>query len=940
MRNDVTHIIADTYQIIRQIGSGGGGTVYLAEHLRLNKKVVLKADKRDLSTNKDVLRREVDALKDLSHTYIPQVYDFIAEDGIVYTVMDYIEGDSFDKPLKRGDRFSQASVIEWACQLLSALNYLHSRPPHGILHADIKPSNVMLTPEGDIRLIDFNIALALGEEGAVAVGRSFGYASPEHYGIEYSVGSVTRGINTDIATDLSDKSLSYIETILETKHEPGSSSSTSGKKKIMLDVRSDIYSLGATLYHIMTGNRPAQNALAVAPISNTEYSPVITTIVSKAMNPNPDLRYQSAKEMLFDFEHLWDNDPRIKRNRRVTFAATSILVLLFLFGGFSALLGQRKMGLEQRMLAEEHRVVAEEQRQLSEEQGLLAEEQRQLARLNEAYALAEYSANALRGGDADGAVENALQALNNATIPEAQKALADALGVYDLSDGFKPYKALSAGSEIIKTALSPDGGIAAVLTLGTLLIIDTATGEITSQLPVVESALSDAVFLSNSTLVYAGAEGITTVDLASRTALWSSKIATTIAVSDDGTYIAAVNRADSTASIYDSNGELLKELDLGGKSLRVVTNDRLGDPRDNLFSLSSDGVWLAVSFSDGALWVFNTLNSNDDLEILDPSDYTHFEGGFNKRYFAFSATSATESLFAVIDVVNLAETISTVLPSRISVAANENGIYMSYNGTHVRIDPLSAVQTPIKSDSAEISAGDYKLQSNIDSQILHILKYEEHSEREAFAYDPSYLHDEARFDANIGTVMLFSIDGFRLYSIDGALISEQALAEPNNIYDQQYRRPNGEAYLEIIYYDGRIVKYSAVDGQLLSTQQGSPPDESLYEEFITDTIKIASPLHGTPIAYDLSTGKLIRELESNDYLTYVTQVGDYLITEYISAAAGSRYGLLLDAKTCETLALLPGLCDVIGEHLFFDMPNGSIRETQIYALPELINLAK
>lgn len=129
-------IIASTYQVIREIGSGGGGVVYLATHLRLGKFVVLKADKRGLTQKPEALRREVDALKNLSHTYIPQVYDFIEENGVVYTVMDYVEGESLDKPLKRGSAFPQATVVQWACQLLEALNYMHTRPPHGILHGD------------------------------------------------------------------------------------------------------------------------------------------------------------------------------------------------------------------------------------------------------------------------------------------------------------------------------------------------------------------------------------------------------------------------------------------------------------------------------------------------------------------------------------------------------------------------------------------------------------------------------------------------------------------------------------------------------------------------------------------------------------------------------------------------------------------------------------
>ena len=126
----MSRIIASVYEIVQEIGSGGGGIVFLGRHLRLGKWVVLKADRRTISAKPEVLRREVDALKNLNHTYIPQVYDFVVEDGVVYTVMDYIEGESLDKLLKRGERPSQPEVIKWACQLLEALRYLHSRPPY------------------------------------------------------------------------------------------------------------------------------------------------------------------------------------------------------------------------------------------------------------------------------------------------------------------------------------------------------------------------------------------------------------------------------------------------------------------------------------------------------------------------------------------------------------------------------------------------------------------------------------------------------------------------------------------------------------------------------------------------------------------------------------------------------------------------------------------
>ena len=178
-------VIAGIYEIDQQIGSGGGGVVYLGRHLRLQKLIVLKADKRKLTTDRAKLRREVDLLKGLTQTYIPQVYDFVEEDGVVYTVMDYIEGESLDKVLKRGQIPAQRDVVKWACELLEALSYLHSRKPYGILHGDIKPANVMLRPDGTICLIDYNIALALGEDGAISVGYSKGYASPESYGLVY-----------------------------------------------------------------------------------------------------------------------------------------------------------------------------------------------------------------------------------------------------------------------------------------------------------------------------------------------------------------------------------------------------------------------------------------------------------------------------------------------------------------------------------------------------------------------------------------------------------------------------------------------------------------------------------------------------------------------------------------------------------------------------------
>ena len=187
--------------------------------------------------------------------------------------------------------------------------------------------------------------------------------------------------------------------------------------------------------------------------------------------------------------------------------------------------------------------------------------------------------------------------------------------------------------------------------------------------------------------------------------------------------------------------------------------------------------------------------------------------------------------------------------------------------------------------------------------------------------------------------MLFSYSGFCLYSADGSLLSQTALPDAAQVYDQQYRREeDGTSYLEVFYNDGTVRSYSARDGSLMEERTGEPPEADLYEEFITDRLRMTSPLHDTPAAYDRETGELVSMLEEDAFLTYVTQVGDLIITEYVSAQ-GERYGLLLD-ESCQVLACMPNLCDVTGDMLVFDYPSGNLRQCRIYSLQELMALAE
>lgn len=946
----MANIIASTYEIVKEIGSGGGGVVYLGRHLRLGKLVVLKADKRTLSAKPEVLRREVDALKNLSHTYIPQVYDFVEQDGAVYTVMDFIEGESLDKPLKRGQHFPQAQVIGWACQLLDALCYLHSRPPHGILHGDIKPANIMLTPQGDIRLIDFNIALALGEEGAVRVGFSRGYASPEHYGVDYSAVSATQGVSEDAAARL-DPGATELDS---------SSGSESGKRTIYLDVRSDIYSLGASLYHLLTGRRPEQDAKSVRPVTSEDgVSPAVAAIIQKAMAPAPEDRYQTAAEMLYDFEHLHENDPRMKRHHRRAVLTASVLAVMFLAGGLSTFAGMQ-------------------QKERIQEQGRLAAEQ-----MEQALAAVSESESAYRYGDKIAAVRRAEEALiiDSPYNAQAQKALTDALGVYDLSDGYSAYRTLELPSEPLKLVMSPGGTRLAAVYAFQAAVFDLKMGEKLASLPLESSALSDVVFLDENRLIFAGEEAVTAWDLSGGRSLWTGNAATGLALSTDGSRVAAVYKTEEQANIYDTaTGALVKTISFQGRRQKVAANDRFADPEDALLSLDRTGRRLAASFDDGTLAVFDT-ESGEAVELLEPSGASHFEGGFFGPYFAFSTWDGNQSAFAVVDMDKLAQTGGFSAQTPFHLQVDETGICISSDNLLVRIDPETGEQTELAYSEKDINlfrnrdgytitsdaegtavifdalaqlveqletgescdylciSGQYAVIGSRNNPVLRLLRREIHPEAELFSYDPSYFHDEARLSADGSTAMLFSVDGFRLYSRAGALLAEEAMLDPGQIYDQQYRREaDGASYLEVIYNDGLRRAWSAKDGALLWERQGEVPDSSAFEEFFTDHMRIESPLHGTPAAYDRKSGKLVSMLEEDSYLTYVTQVEEGVICEYVSSQ-GERYGLLMD-EACGVLARLPGLCDIVDGTLVFDYSSGNLRRSRIYSTRELIALAE
>lgn len=266
-------VLDGKYEILKEIGQGGMSIVYVAMDNRLNKQWAVKELKNDGSQSVEMqlkgIEREANILKKVDHPVLPRIVDIIDKDGTVYVVMDYIQGLALDRILKEDGAQPQENVIEWAKQLASALDYLHSLNPP-IIYRDMKPSNIMLQPDGRVKLIDFGTAKEYKVENiadTTALGTR-GYAAPEQFGDELGHG------------------------IYKT------------------DARTDIYCLGATIYHIVTGKNPCEPPYEMRPIR--EWNPALSSglekIILKCIQPNPEDRYQNCSELIYALEHYNELD--------------------------------------------------------------------------------------------------------------------------------------------------------------------------------------------------------------------------------------------------------------------------------------------------------------------------------------------------------------------------------------------------------------------------------------------------------------------------------------------------------------------------------------------------------------------------------------------------------------------------------------------------------
>ena len=361
------------YSEITEIGSGGGGVIFKAYHQRLEKYVVLKKMRSQVNGILDE-RIETDILKNLHHEYLQQVIDFLKIENDVYTVMDFVEGQSFEQMIKEKKTFTKEKILKYTRQLCEVMAYLHKQKPP-ILHGDIKPANIMLKPDDNICLIDFNIAGFLSDGVMVTVGYSAGYASPEQCQAVQSLGNSdfytrqsTKKTEEETVLQQSPVNIDEDVTLLSNRQEevltkmsayPEDNEKKSPLQKresitldnsiIKIDLRADVYSIGATMYHLATGIHPSTNPEKNLPIENIAegYSSGFSIIINKAMETDPSKRFANAVEMLRAVEKIHKYDRKYKvlilKQELAYFA-------MVLFIGASVLmffLGEQRMNLEQ-----------------------------------------------------------------------------------------------------------------------------------------------------------------------------------------------------------------------------------------------------------------------------------------------------------------------------------------------------------------------------------------------------------------------------------------------------------------------------------------------------------------------------------------------------------------------------------------------------------------
>lgn len=280
-------VLLDRYEIRNLIGQGGMSAVYRVRERNAGQVLAIKDVKRSAKDHNQIVEQSLAVegrmLMQLSHPRLPKIYEIIEQDDSIMLVMDFIRGESLDRLLAREGAQSVQKTLDWGMQLCEAFHYLHSQPTP-IIYRDMKPANVMLQPDGQLKMIDFGTArtqkvgVAM-QADTVCIGTE-GFAAPEQFG----------GIGQSTA-------------------------------------RTDIYCLGATLYNMVTGHSPCDKPTGILPLET--WNPAlantpIAEIIAKCTRKDPDARYQTAMELYEDLRLASIGAYQMKNKRRGSMFTTAL----------------------------------------------------------------------------------------------------------------------------------------------------------------------------------------------------------------------------------------------------------------------------------------------------------------------------------------------------------------------------------------------------------------------------------------------------------------------------------------------------------------------------------------------------------------------------------------------------------------------------------------
>lgn len=265
------------YELLALVGRGGMSEVYLARDRRLNKQWAVKEIKGKLIAPTLELKSaltEAELLKQLDHPALPRIVDILEDDEreTVDIIMDFVEGKNLKALIGESEGLSQEQVVGWMLQVCDALCYLHSRNPP-VIYRDVKPENLMVNMDGKVKMVDFGIA------------RRYKPGKPED----------TQPLGT-----------------------PGYAAPEQFRGKGQTDARTDIYGVGTTMYHLLSGYNPADPPYERFPLTllRPELSKGLEKIIQKCTMQNPDKRYQSCEELIYDLTHFEELEDEYRHKER------------------------------------------------------------------------------------------------------------------------------------------------------------------------------------------------------------------------------------------------------------------------------------------------------------------------------------------------------------------------------------------------------------------------------------------------------------------------------------------------------------------------------------------------------------------------------------------------------------------------------------------------